>query len=669
MPDSAASTRSRTGVRTAPRGRSAALAWATAGLAGAVTLTVVLVLAAGGAAYSVLGYSDPGAVTKLGVNVLRLVVDLAGAACVGSLVFSAFFTRPQSSGTVSADGYAALRFGGGAAWVWFGATLLMTVFDAADSAGQPVSGVLSPEAVLGLLDALDAPKAWLLSAALSLVVAVSCHVVLNWRASTALAGTAVAALLPPVFVGHSASNAGHDFATNSIVFHVVAASVWLGVLVAVIAHARRRGVHAELVARRYRRLSLGCWIVLAVSGVIDALVLVPLPLLLGTEYGTLVLLKVACLLVLGVVSVLARRRTARSVGSGDAHHGLLRLAGAEIAVMLLTVGVSMGMAHTPPPNLLDRDSTATELVLGYNLPDAPTLLRFVTTWRLDLLLGTAAIVLAVVYLLGLRRLRARGERWPVGRAVSWLGGCAAMLVATSSGLGLYAPAVFSVHMVAHLLLNMLAPALLVLGGPVTLALRALPNGVGLHGPREWLLGIVRSPLMRVLTHPGLAALLLVGSLYALYLTGLFEAAMAEHWAHQLLDVYFLVTGYLFFWTALGTDHAPRRLPHLARLGITLGIMPFLAFFGVIVMSLPTAIAGNYYRTLNLPWLPDLLAAQQLGGIIGWLGGEVPLLLVLVVLLWQWQRDERGGSDREDRGTEEDVAYDEMLDKLTDSRRS
>ncbi|MBA8826751.1 putative copper resistance protein D [Saccharopolyspora lacisalsi] len=668
MPDSAvgSSERATTG-RTAPPGRSAVLAWSAAGLAGAVTLTVVLVLAAGSAAYSVLGYADPGTVTKLGVNLLRLVVDLAGATCVGSLVFSAFFTAPRRSGTVSADGYAALRFGGGAAWVWFGAALLMTVFDTADTAGQPISTVLSPTAVLGLLNALDAPKAWLLSAALALVVALSCHVVLRWRTSMALAGVAALALLPPVFVSHSASNAGHDFATNSLVFHVVTASVWLGVLIAVVAHAWRGGAHPEAVADRYRRLSLGCWTVLAVSGVIDALILVPPRQLFAVDYGTLVLLKVGFLLVLGAAGLLARRRATRTVRSGDAHRGLLRLAGVELAIMTATLGVSMGMTHTPPPNLLDRDSTATELLLGYNLPDAPTLLRFVTMWRLDLVLGTAAIVLAVVYLLGLRRLRARGEHWPVGRTASWLGGCATVLVATSSGLGTYSPALFSVHMTTHVLLNMLAPVLLILGAPVTLALRALPTAERgrPHGPREWLLGIVRSPLLRFLTHPAVAALLVIGSLYGLYLTGLFERVMEEHWAHQLMQLYFLGTGYLYCWMALGTDHAPRRLPHLARLGITLGLMPFMAFFGVIVMSGSTAIAENYYRTLNLPWLPDLLATQQLGGIIGWLGGEVPLLLILVVLLWQWQRSDHAGSAR---SSEEDADHDEMVARLAESRR-
>ncbi len=635
-----------------------------AGSLAAVALTTVLVLAAGSHVYAVLGYPDPGAVTKLGVNLLRLVFDVAGAVCLGSLAFCALFTRPQASGLVSPDGYAALRLAGPAGWTWFGAALLLAVFDTADSAGQSVSEILSPEAFLGLLGALDAPKAWLLSAALALTVAVSGHLVLRWRATLGLTGVALLGLLPPVFVSHSASNAGHDLATNSAVLHVAAASLWLGTLLAVGLHARRRGKHARRVLTRYRRLALGCWLVLAVSGVVDALVLVPPQRLLSSGYGSLVLAKVGCLLALGAVAWFGGRRLSRH---DDPHRGLLRLAGAEITIMLATIGVSMGMAHTPPPNLLDRDTTVTEVVLGYDLPGAPTIANLAGFWRLDMLLGLGALVLAALYLAGVHRLRRRGDSWPAARTASWLGGCAALLVATSSGIGLYAPAVFGIHMVAHLLLNMVAPALLVLGGPVNLALRALPaaGATEPYGPREWLLALVHSKVARVLTHPAVSTVLLAGSLYALYLTGSFGVVMAEHWAHVVMDVYFLATGYLWFWTMLGTDEAPRRLPHLVRLGATLGLMPVLAFFGVLLLSTGEPLAGNYYRTLDLPWAPDLLASQQVGAVVGWLGGEVPMLLVLVVLLWQWGRAERSG----DSGEEEDPEYAAMLDRLSRTRGS
>ena len=632
--------------------------WLAVGAIAAVLVVVALVRSAGSEVYPVVGYRDPGAVTAFGVNLVRLLADLAAAVCLGSLVFCAFFTSPGKSGGVSADGYAAVRAAEGGGWVWFAGAVAMVPLEMSDSSGQPLADVVAPDGFFGLLHAMVEPKAWVATALVAAVVAMSCHFVLAWRPVLLLAAVAAAGLLPPAVVGHSASNAGHDIATNAVVLHVVAAALWIGVLVAVVAHLRRNGAHRALVLRRYRKLAFGCWVVLAVSGVVDSLVLIPLPRLLTDPYGALVLAKIVLLLVLGVLGIVLRGRAET------------RLAGPELAIMLVTAGVSMGMAHTPPPDLLDRSVGPTAVVLGYDLPDAPTLLGLVTTWRFDLILGTAAVILAALYAVGVRRLRRRGDRWPVGRTVAWLAGCATIVVATSSGLGVYSSGLFSMHMLVHMVLNMLAPVLLALGGPITLALRAIPpNGRGNPlGPREWLLAVTHSPLARALAHPAPATLLFVGSFYALYFTPLFEAAMSEHWAHELMNVHFLLVGYLYYWPVIGVDPAPRPLPHLARLGMVFAVMPFHAFFGVIVMSTSEVIAANFYRTLDLPWSPDLLADQALGGGIAWAGGELPLVLVLLALLTQWYRhDIREGRRTNRSGDEELAAYNAMLAELAARR--
>ncbi|QUH04999.1 bifunctional copper resistance protein CopD/cytochrome c oxidase assembly protein [Saccharopolyspora erythraea] len=632
-----------------------------AGTITAVVVAAVLVWTAGGEVYAVLGYRDPGAVTVFGVNAARMVADVAAAVCVGSLVFAAFFTSPRESGGVCADGYAAVRTAEAAGWVWATAAAAMVPLEMSDSSGQPVADVLAPGSFSGMLHALIEPKAWLVTSAVALVVALSCHFVLSWRPTTLLAGVAVAGVLPPAVVGHSASNAGHDIATNAMLIHVVAAALWLGVLVAVVAHLRRNGARTALVLGRYRRLAFWCWTALAVSGVVDALVLVPLPQLLTTRYGALVLAKAGCLLVLGAVGVALRRRA----------RGVRGLLGPELALVLVTAGVSAGMAHTPPPNLLARGVSPTAVVIGYDLPVPPSVLGVITTWRFDLVLGTAAVVMAVLYTVGVRRLHRRGDAWPAGRTVAWLAGCATVVVATSSGLGVYSSGLFSMHMLVHMVLNMLAPVLLVLGGPITLALRALPpSGRGNPaGPREWVLAVTHSPPARALANPAVATVLFVGSFYVLYFTPLFEWAMSQHWAHELMNAHFLLVGYLYYWPVIGVDPAPRPLPHLARLGVVFAVMPFHAFFGVIVMSKSTVIAENFYRTLDLPWAPDLLADQSLGGAIAWAGGELPLVIVLIALLTQWYRHDVRQGRRENRsGDEELAAYNAMLARLAESRR-
>jgi putative copper resistance protein D len=229
---------------------------------------------------------------------------------------------------------------------------------------------------------------------------------------------------------------------------------------------------------------------------------------------------------------------------------------------------------------------------------------------------------------------------------------------------------FSVHMGQHMILGMLVPILLVLGAPVTLALRALPPGGRGRppGPREWLLAAVHSPIARWLSHPLVALPLFVGSYYALYFSGIFPAALPEHWAHKLMNLHFLLVGALFFWPIVGVDPAPRRLEPAARLGLVFVSVPFHAFFGVAVMSANSALGGEYYRGLALPWVPDPLRDQHLGGGLAWAAGEIPLLLVVIALLVQWSRQDERSARRDDRRADADggadlEAYNAMLRRL------
>ena len=304
----------------------------------------------------------------------------------------------------------------------------------------------------------------------------------------------------------------------------------------------------------------------------------------------------------------------------------------------------------------------------------PTALRLVFDWRFDLVFGTVALVMAGLYLRGFLRLRARGIAWPVGRLVAWLAGCFVILFATSSGFGRYSPAMFSVHMETHMMLSMLAPVLLVLGAPITLAMRALPTAGRDNppGPREWLLAFVHSPVSRLLTNPIVALVLFVGSFYGLYFSGLFDSAVQEHWAHLVMNAHFLLVGYVFYWPVIGVDPAPRRLPHLGRLGLVFASMPFHAFFGVILMSMDTVVGQRFYQSLALPWNTDLVADQRLGGGIAWASGEIPLLLVLIALLVQWSRSDDRDAKRTDRrvdagDSDELDAYNAMLRQMADKR--
>jgi putative copper resistance protein D len=558
---------------------------------------------------------------------------------------------------------------GWSALVWCVAALLLVPFTVADALGRPVTE-MTWSAMFPLTFTLEQPIAWLVTACLALLVAVGCRVTLSWGWSVVLFVAALACLLPQAATGHSSSGGSHDLATDSLIYHLFGASIWVGGLVALLAHARRGGAHLPLVTRRFSATALVCWLVMAVSGVINALVRVPVHDLFRTGYGLIVVGKVVALLTLGVVGYLQRRHAVSAVVATGSRRVLLRLAAVEMLIMFVTIGISAALSRTSPPTDDVPIPTSVDVLIGYDLPGPPTVLRLLFDWRFDLVFGVVSILLGTLYVLGVRRLRRRGDHWPVGRTVAWLAGCALILVATSSGVGRYAPAVFSVHMASHMALNMLAPALLVLGGPATLALRALtPAGKdGPPGPREWLVALVQSPVTRFLTHPLVAFVLFVGSYYALYFTGLFGAALNEHWAHLAMNSVFILVGYTFYWPVIGIDPAPRRLPHLGRLALLLASMPFHAFFGVILMNTHDLVGGEFYRSLALPWMTNLMADQHLAGGIAWAFGEIPLILVVIALLSQWARSDERDARRSDRRADADgdaelVAYNAMLGEL------
>lgn len=654
-----------------------------AGALAALSIVVGIALVAGAYPFQVWGSNDPGIVVRLGAPVLRLAVDAAATVCAGSLGYTVLFTGPeppqhseppvspgappgpaQPPGTVSPQGYAALRTAGRWAAVWCVAALLVLPFDAAATSGLPLHRVLTRGGLRTLLDALEAPKAWLLTAGVAAVVAVGCRSALRWRTAWVLLGLALFAVLPPLAVGHSASQTGHDLATSAIMVHVPVAVLWLGVLVA-LGRAGRRVPPSAAVWRRYRRLALACWLVLAGSGAVDAAVLAPNVGALSTGYGLLLGAKVAILAALGGLGVLFRRRATPQ--RGLARPGWpMRLFAVEVLLLAAAFGASVGLTHLPPPALLGRRVDGQQLLLGYHLPGPPSLARFALNWRVEVLFATLSAVLAASYAAGVWRVRGSGRRWPWSRTASWLAGCLLLLVVTSSGLGRYAPAMFSAQTAAHMLIGMLAPLLFALGGPLSLAEQALPAAAPGEppGPREWLAQAQGSALARVLTQPLVCLPLFAGAPFLLYFTPAFDVTVRYHWAHLAMDAGFLAIGYLFAWPVVGVDPLPRPMPDLLRLAMLVAAMPFDIVFGAVIIGTRRIIGNgdagaNMYSALALPWAHNLAVDQRLGGVIALAIGEVSYLFALVVLVTRWSRASGGADDRGSGG-----GYEELVAALS-----
>ncbi|MEV6771843.1 cytochrome c oxidase assembly protein [Nocardia sp. NPDC051030] len=656
-------------VKRSGSGTTFAAVTALGGAMAAVVAALVVGLSAS-QALSLLGIPDPGPLTTYGLPAMRAIADLSAALCIGSLVFAAFFVPPQANGLLDVGGYRALRRAGNAAVVWAAAAALLVPLTLSDTTGQPFMKSLRPESVWRAADQVDVAGSWRFTVFFVLALAVGCRLALRWGWTPVLLVLGIVSLLPVALTGHSSSGGAHDIATNSLILHLLAACFWVGGLFAVLAYALRDGKYTALATRRFSRVATVSFVVIAISGVINAYVRVPVSDLFDTNYGRLVLAKTAALIMLGCIGFLQRRRALPALEKDPTDRGaLIRFAGVEALVFAATVGLAVGLGRTPPPELRTVPTPA-EVEIGYNLSGPPTLPRLLFDWRFDLIFGTLAIVLAVVYARGVRRMHKRGDAWPVGRTIAWMSACAVLLFATSSGVGRYSPAMFSVHMAQHMMLSMLAPILFALGGPVLLALRAIPPaGKGkAPGPREWILAAVHNPVSRFMTQPVVAAVFFVAGFYALYLGGIFDKFVGSHGAHLLMNVHFLLSGYLFYWVVIGIDPKPRQVEPLTKLGMVFGSLPFHAFFGIALMSMNTVLGGWFYRALGLGWNNNLLDDQHTGGSLAWASGEVPLVVVMLALLIQWSRSDKKLQTRIDRAADRDddaelTAYNAMYAEL------
>lgn len=269
---------------------------------------------------------------------------------------------------------------------------------------------------------------------------------------------------------------------------------------------------------------------------------------------------------------------------------------------------------------------------------------------------------------GVVRLRRRGDAWPWGRVVAFVLGVLTVALVMCTKLNDYGMVMFSVHMVQHMVISMLSPILLLLGAPVTLTLRALPAaGRGRRGPREWLVALLHSRYMRIITHPAFTIPLFIASLYALYFSPLFDFLMETKTGHIAMMVHFLAVGLVFFWPIMGVDPGPHRPGYVMRMLELFAGMPFHAFFGIALMMATQPMIGTYMHppaSLGI----DALSDQTAAGGIAWAFSEIPSVVVLIALVYQWYRSDQRQAKRSDRtadrdGDKELAAYNAYLASL------
>ncbi|MET7917836.1 cytochrome c oxidase assembly protein [Streptomyces avermitilis] len=274
-------------------------------------------------------------------------------------------------------------------------------------------------------------------------------------------------------------------------------------------------------------------------------------------------------------------------------------------------------------------------------------------WSADPFFLVACLLGLGLYGWGVVRLVRRGDTWPVGRTVAYVIGVLTVMLMMCTRLNDYGMVMFSVHMVQHMVISMLSPILLLLGAPITLALRALPTaGRDRTGPRELLLMLLHSRYMRIVTHPAFTIPLFIASLYALYFSPLFDFLMGSRVGHIGMMVHFLAVGVVFFWPIMGVDPGPHRPGYLLRMLELFAGMPFHAFFGIALMMASEPMVDSY-RNPPASLAIDALTDQNAAGGIAWAFSEIPSVLVLLALLFQWYGSEQRQARRTDRAADRD----------------
>lgn len=512
---------------------------------------------------------------------------------------------------------------------------------------------------------LSVVRALLLTATAALVVGITLIVTKSIRTIGSLALLTLVAATFSALTAHAAGISGHALATTSGFFHVVGISIWLAGLIALYRHlSASKVLFRKVSVERFGKIASVAFIVVLVSGVANSLTRMDaISQLWTSDYGKLILTKAILTIAAVVIAQVIRTRLLSESTIA------LKIFSLEITLLIFVLAIASVAANTAFPKSTKSATTLIEQLTGYPEPDQLEWLSAFTSFTPDALTLTVGLVAISLYLMGVSKLKQRGDSWSGFRTLTWSAGVFIGVFVTNTEISRYALVSMSAHMTQHMALGMFVPILLVLGAPITLALRAIkPAPFDLMGPREWITESLQSKYSKLITHPLIALTIYSGSLYVVYFSSLMTTLMSSHLGHVLMHIHFVLSGYLFFWLIIGTDFQPRNIGHPLKLLLALMSMVIHAVFGLILMQSTSLVGGGWFGKVAPIWLTDPIADQQLAGSIAWSFGELPMLLVFLALGVQWAKADRQQAARLDRqadtyGDQEREAYNEMLRKL------
>ena len=577
---------------------------------------------------------------------------LGGFATVGALLSMAFLVINQN-GFLTTSGEKVRSLLKIASTIWFIGAFGTVIFTLAQILGTTVADALDLTVIRSFITQISLGKYLAFQALMAAVVLVFSFATKKIELLIILLALSIAGLVAPVFESHAASSGSHSLVIGSLVIHVIGLSLWVG---GVIALGTLSSEDRPVAVPRFSQMAMWSAIAVVISGAVNAWARLNFVDAWNSSYAFIVLGKIVATIILVVIGYLHRKTLANKKSINWA--GFAKLITVEAAIMVVTVLMGTWLSTSASPDRPGTQEFSPALsIVGIPTPPEPTLSRVLFSYEPNALMIGVLTLMVALYIKGVVVLTKRGDKWPVGRTIAFALGIAATNFATSGGLGLYAQFSFSYHMMSHMVLGMIAPIGLVLGAPMTLALRTLPQGRNSdeRGVRGSLLAALHSKIGVIYTNPIVALAIFDGSLFALYFTDLFAVLMQSHVGHLFMSLHFLAAGFLFFFIIIGVDPNPRRVHHLVQIVILFAAMSIHAFFSVALMSTTTLIDDGFYASLQTPWLGDPLTDQKLGGSIGWAMGEIPILIALIATFINWMRDDSREAKRIDRNTARQAA--------------
>lgn len=636
--------------------------------------------------------SDPGALTRWALPATKAMHNIAWSLTFGALMFGAIILprwtkmpkrgKPVSSDAQEHPAYTrSIKIASISAVIWTFSAVAQIVFTYSDVAGMPVN--TSKGFSDGMLDyvlSIAVGRAWFW---MTIIAAVVTSLIFALRTPTGLAwatGITLVGVVPLALVGHSSSGDDHFAAVNSIGLHLLGVLLWVGglVLLAMLAstltgtaqlkpRAKKHNTQPLIytVLTRYSAVAGVAIFLVAASGVANAAIRMENLSHFFSAYGQMVVLKGVLTIALGLIGlahrvrVIPRLRTGTTQPPANARRTLWQLIAVEVVIMVgvMVTATLLGSSEPPKPEEVPPDASPARITTKYELPPELTASRWITEWRFNWLWIAVAIFLVIWYVRAIKKLSDRGDKWPVNRTIFFFIGIAILVWDTSSAPAIYGLVLFSAHMVNHMILTMLIPIFLVLGAPITLAMRSMPSRKdGTRGPREYMLTLLQSKFAKVVTHPIVAAVNFAGSLLIFYFTPVFGFALSYHIGHELMNVHFLLTGFIFASVMIGIDPLPNRPSYPLRLVVLLATMVFHAFIAVSLTGSDSLLMSEWFSAIGRDWGLPAIEDQQMGGLIMWGTGEFPTVGMALIVLFRWRRDDMQQAKRRD----------ERVDRLGDS---